>query len=394
MAFDFSTVNTTTNIDLRSIFMFIGIFQGIVLSLFFLIKPSSNNAANRYQGLLLLALSLCILEQTLNLTGYVVNVLFITNTTEPLNLTIGPLLYLFVRRSIDPTDSRNEWIHFILFILYLGYMTQDYIQPYTFKYNSYINSYHPEWPLLQVKTILPDDPLNIKKHLNLFTAIQITFYASMSMIKVIKKAGQSGDSIFRTDDEIIRSLRNTIFHVSAIIIIFIIVKLNFQGDLGDYFIGMYVAVFTILTTLRVMNDSSYFDRSTSFMDLSISKYSKSSLTEQGKQKILKNIMTEFESREYYTDNLASLSDLARKIGDSPHHVSQVINEKLQKGFFELLAQYRVEKAKSIIAGDKNNKLTVEEISEMVGYNSKTAFNNAFRKLSGKTPSEFRRSVNS
>ncbi len=142
-----------------------------------------------------------------------------------------------------------------------------------------------------------------------------------------------------------------------------------------------------------MNDSSYFDRSTSFMDLSVSKYRKSSLTEQGKQKILNNIVTQLESKEYYADNLASLSELARKIGESPHHVSQVINEKLDKSFFELLAQYRVEKAKKIISGDKDNKLTVEEISEMVGYNSKTAFNNAFRKLSGKTPSEFRKSVN-
>ena len=385
-------MNTTTNIDARSAFIFVGVFQGIVLSLFFLIKQSSNKGANRYQGLLLLALSLCILEQTLNLTGYIVKVLYITNTTEPLNLTIGPFLYLFIKRSIDQSDSKKEWIHFILFVLYLGYMFQDYIQPNEFKYNSYINSYHPEWSLLQVKSIIPDDPLNIKKHLNLITAIQITFYAALSLIKLTKRAGQSGESVFRTDDEIIRSLRNTIFHISAIIIIFIIVKLNFQGDLGDYFIGMYVAFFAILTTLRVMNDSSYFDRSTSFMDLSISKYRKSSLTDEGKQKILKNIITELETKEYYADNLASLSELAKKIGESPHHVSQVINEKLNKSFFELLAQYRVEKAKKIITEDKGNKLTVEELSEMVGYNSKTAFNNAFRKLTGKTPSEFRKSV--
>ena len=142
-------MNTTTNIDARSIFIFVGIFQGIVLSLFFLIKPSSNTAANRYQGLLLLALSLCILEQTLNLTGYIVKVLYITNTTEPLNLTIGPFLYLFIKRSIDQSDSKKEWIHFILFGLYLGYMIQDYVQTTEFKYNSYINSYHPDWPLLQ-----------------------------------------------------------------------------------------------------------------------------------------------------------------------------------------------------------------------------------------------------
>lgn len=75
-------------------------------------------------------------------------------------------------------------------------------------------------------------------------------------------------------------------------------------------------------------------------------------------------------------------------------ISQVINEKLNKSFFELLAFYRVEEAKKILAGDKANKITIEELSEMVGYNSKTAFNNAFRKLSGKTPSDFRKSITS
>ena len=128
-------MNTTTHIDTLSVFIFIGVFQGLLLSFFFLIKPSSNIAANRYQGLLLLALSLCIMEQTLNLTGYITRVLFITNTTEPLNLVIGPFLYLFIKRSIDQSDSKKEWIHFIIFALYLGYMFQDYVQPYDFKYN-------------------------------------------------------------------------------------------------------------------------------------------------------------------------------------------------------------------------------------------------------------------
>jgi YesN/AraC family two-component response regulator len=140
-----------------------------------------------------------------------------------------------------------------------------------------------------------------------------------------------------------------------------------------------------------MNDSTYFDQSVSFLDISIGKYRKSSLTESGKMKILDNIIYELETKHYYSDNLASLSELARKIGESPHHVSQVINEKLDQSFFELLASYRVEEAKKILLDDKKNKLTVEEISEMVGYNSKTAFNNAFKKLAGKTPSEFRKS---
>lgn len=206
-------------------------------------------------------------------------------------------------------------------------------------------------------------------------------------------AHQSGESILHTDNEIIRSLRNTISHILLIILIFIIVKVVFHADLGDYFISLYVIIFIFFTTFRIMNNSASFDQSTSFMEFQIVKYQKSSLSESGKQKILEDIILELEANQYFSDNLASLSELAKKIGQSSHHVSQVINEKLNKNFYELLAQYRVDKAKEIITVDRNNKLKIEEISEMVGYNSKTAFNNAFRKLSGKTPSEFRRSIN-
>jgi YesN/AraC family two-component response regulator len=177
-------------------------------------------------------------------------------------------------------------------------------------------------------------------------------------------------------------------------VIFIVVKLCFKADIGDYYIGIYVSLFLLITSFRVMNDSSYFENSTSFMDISIGKYSKSSLSESGKQKILDNIVLELETRHYFSDNLASLSELAKKIGESPHHVSQVMNEKLNKNFFELLGSYRIEEAKKLLSDNKNAKLTVEEISEMVGYNSKTAFNNAFKKITGKTPSEFRKSANS
>jgi len=110
-------------------------------------------------------------------------------------------------------------------------------------------------------------------------------------------------------------------------------------------------------------------------------------------KILDNIILELKTRHYFSDNLASLSELAKKIGESPHHVSQVINEKLNESFFELLASYRVEEAKRILSDNKNDNMTIEEVSEIVGYNSKTAFNNAFKKLTGKTPSEFRKSIN-
>jgi AraC-like DNA-binding protein len=386
-------MNTITNINALSVFIFIGVCQGFILSFFFIIKSSSNIKANLYQGLLLLSLALLMLEQFLNLSGYIVKILPITNYSEPLNFTLGPLIYLFVKRSTDQSGSKKDWLHFIVFFLYLGYMCLDFIQSNDFKYNSYVNSYHPDWPLLKAQTVISNDPLGIKSWVNLATGIQLVIYISLAVRHLMNTLSQSGESIFGTDDEILKPLRNMVFHFMIVIAIFIIVKISFKGDTGDYFIGFYVSVIFLITNFRVINDSAYFDRSTSFMDLSIGKYRKSSLTEAGKLKILDNIVLELETRHYFSDNLASLSELAKKIGESPHHVSQVINEKLNRSFFELLASYRIEEAKRILSDNKKDNLTIEEISEMVGYNSKTAFNNAFKKLSGKTPSEFRKSVN-
>jgi AraC-like DNA-binding protein len=316
----------------------------------------------------------------------------VTYSTAWLNFLIGPFLYFYVKRSLNPAGSKNEWINYILPLLYLIYLSFNLVQSNNFKYNSYILSSHLNLPLLEVHSTISNDPLKINKYLDLVLALQFLFYIALSFTKLVKKAAEAGTSIFRTGDEVLRSVRNVIFHMCMIILIFITVKTTFHGNAGNYFIGTYVAVFTLFTTFRIMNDSTYFDHSASFLDISIGKYRKSSLTEEGKQKILGNIITEFETREYYLENLASLSDLAKKVGESPHHVSQVLNEKLDKNFFELLAKYRVEKAKMILNEDHKNRLTIEEISEMVGYNSKTAFNNVFKKLTGKTPSEFRKSV--
>ena len=386
-------MNTATNIDVLSVFIFLGVFFGLLLSVFYIFKPSANSKANRYQGLMLLSLSLCFMELLLNRTGYIVKVLPLTFSTASLNFIIGPFLYLYIKKSIDQSSSQKEWIHFVFPILYLLYLSFDLIQSNGFKYNCYVISTHPTWQLLNVHTTISNDPLKINQYLDLLLSVQILFYISVSFGKLVKKANEAGKTIFSTKDADIKSLRNAIFHVSMIILIFIFVKIKLHGNAGNYFIGIYVAIFNIITTFRVMNDSTYFERSASFLDISIGKYSKSSLNEVDKLRILNHITLEFANNHYFSNNLASLADLAKKIGESPHHVSQVINEKLNQSFFELLASYRVEEAKRILADKNKNNLTVEEVSETVGYNSKAAFNNAFKRLTDKTPSEYRKTVN-
>jgi YesN/AraC family two-component response regulator len=140
-----------------------------------------------------------------------------------------------------------------------------------------------------------------------------------------------------------------------------------------------------------MNRSDFFKSHSSIFSFPIIKYQKSSLSEEEKDIILAKIRKEMEVNRYFTNNLASLSGLAKQLNESPHHVSQVINEKMSRNFFDMLASFRVEYAKKLICDDKEMKLTIEELAEQTGYNSKSSFNIAFRKFTSKTPSEYRKS---
>ncbi len=99
-----------------------------------------------------------------------------------------------------------------------------------------------------------------------------------------------------------------------------------------------------------------------------------------------------KAEKYFKSNLTSLSNLAKRLHQTTHNLSQVINEKTGMSFYQFLASYRIEEAKEILEKDKSSKITVEELAEMVGYNSKSSFYNAFKTQTRQTPNEFRKSI--
>jgi hypothetical protein len=143
-------MRTEIHIGLFDVFIFLGVFQGLLLSWFFIKSAQNTRRANLYQGLLLLSLSLAIFEEWLNNTGYIVKILSVTNFSEALNFAFAPLFYLYVRSSINPDEKRKDWLHFILTFFWMFYMVFQFIQPEEMKYNSYLDTKHPDWEYLKV----------------------------------------------------------------------------------------------------------------------------------------------------------------------------------------------------------------------------------------------------
>jgi len=382
-------MQTEITIDFVDLFIFLGIFQGILLSWIFLKKHKNGSSAYFYQGLLLLAFSLAIFEEFLNNTGYIVKILHLSNFAEPLNLAFGPLLFLYVKRTIKQKQKGDcDYLHFIVFFLYLIYMGFYFLQPEAVKYNSYIYSKQPDWPRVVAEAAFSEDPLGIRSLINTITAVHFSSYLGLTVYEIWFK---KREPVFENTNykEKLSELKSSTIHFIVLIIIFISIKLIFEGDLGDYFIALYITFLFYLTTYRALVNSSYFKSPHSFLEVPMAKYKKSSLTEKQKDQIETAIKKEMEDKHYYSENLASLSGLADRLKLPSHHVSQVINERFGSSFYSLVAFYRIEAAKEYLSDKNKKKITIEEIMEAVGYNSRSSFNTAFKKQTGQTPSKFR-----
>ena len=74
---------------------------------------------------------------------------------------------------------------------------------------------------------------------------------------------------------------------------------------------------------------------------------------------------------------------------SPKLLSSTINSQLHKNFFEMIGSYRLEAAKKQLADPQYRELSISEIMKNCGFNSKSVFNQAFKKSVGVTPSHYR-----
>ncbi len=120
----------------------------------------------------------------------------------------------------------------------------------------------------------------------------------------------------------------------------------------------------------------------------VEKYKGSTLDAKKTEKTLKRLDHLLEIEKIYRDEEISLASLAGKLDIHPNLLSQVINEMLNKNFFDLINGCRIEDAKKRLLEEEDK--TILEISYDVGFNSKAAFYRAFRKYTGTSPSEFRK----
>ncbi len=99
----------------------------------------------------------------------------------------------------------------------------------------------------------------------------------------------------------------------------------------------------------------------------------------------------FRDGKLYREAGLTIAMLAKKLNLPEYRLRAFIHKQLGfRNFNAMLHQYRVEDASAALADKANQNVPVLTIALTVGYQSITPFNNAFRQITGVTPSEYRK----
>jgi AraC-like DNA-binding protein len=385
------------HLDLFALIILLGVAQGIFLGVFFLTGKRAQQVANRCLGWMMLALSAVIGEMFLCYSNYMFRLLPFVDYSEPLNFVMAPLFFMYVFARTNGRLPRWWGLHLIPAILWGINAISWLYQPVEVKYNNYLHAYHPELPYApEPANFLHEDFFGLRDYIDEMTVISCLIYNVVALVIIYQAFRRSGSTFWQRSPGRLAQLRNQSLLFLLLPPLIVIVKPNFYEDLGDYLLACYLTVVIYATSIRVMAGSNFFVEEpepqslpAEAVDEPRKKYEKSSLSDEVEEAILQKLTRVMDDQKPYLQSDLSLSKLAGLVDTSPHHLSQILNDRLDQSFFDLLATYRVQEAQQLLNEPATANLKIDEIAERVGYNSTSAFHTAFKRLTAQTPAQYR-----
>ncbi len=117
-----------------------------------------------------------------------------------------------------------------------------------------------------------------------------------------------------------------------------------------------------------------------------SRYARSGLRPEDIDRLALRLEHRMTDGQLWRDHGLNLRTLASAISIPPIHLSEVLNTKLGMSFYDYVNQCRIRDACELLI---QSDTSIIEISETVGFNAKSTFNTSFKKVTDRTPSQWR-----
>lgn len=330
----------------------LGVFNGILVSLFFLFFNKTKRVSNFLFGLLVFFLSLRIGKSVYRIFA-IDHDLLIMQIGLSACFLIGVSLFYYVKASVEnKKEIPKSWkVHFLSlfsFITIIGF-----IKPYKNNFEFwgwFVWVIYGTWGvyLLMATYVLKDVLVKITKRLEKNTTSEYWLVGVL--------------------------LGNWLIYLAYIVgyyYLYLIGTITFS-------IVFYGLLFFFL--LKSNRDSIFRDLPEKYSSKKIAIDEVSLLKEK-----LDALMIE---EEIFKKSDVKLSLISEKVGVSTHKLSQFLNDNLGKSFATFLNEYRIEEAKKLLR--ENDKITLEAIGFEAGFSSRSNFYATFKKIVGKTPAQYQK----
>lgn len=357
-----------------------GIIQGFFMAM--LLNRPKKNYANILLSFILVVMSVIIFHSYYikSIIGELIKSPFLIS--EPFIFLLGPLFYFYVRNLVNPAMriKLNDSVHFIPFLLFFISFIPVYLHGrgslyYNFLYNNSL-----------ILTIL----------LWLIVISQFVFYlVKTARLTHIHKShieeeysGIEGFDISWIKIFLWVSLEVLVFMM--VVLVIIVHKGNFES------FGMSVALLFSVALFFI----SYKGLKQKIITQKEEMPSQVLETEERNEKnaekmeaLKEELLQYMDKNKPFLNPDLTLTDLAKDFGISRNNLSYLINNNLGDSFYNFVNRYRIEEVKKLMNTLKGKNLTLVALAFEAGFNSKSSFNNIFKKNTGLTPSEYRNGLN-
>ena len=302
---------------------------------------------------------------------------------------IAPTFYLSVVYFVNPLKKWKfkDNLHFSFPIFFVIFLIFEYFLNISV-FNTNLNESEPT----QLFSIL---------FLILFD-IQLITYSYFSFKKVVSH--QKNIRIFSSNVENLdlQWLKNVIIGVGILFIFWIIAMIIYSSIIDLYlFIAVFIVVYFIaFYTLKqkeiypfIIEDQNNI---ITILEETVSNKDplekKKLITDEKFNDVKAQLLNYMQTERPYLESELSLIKLSKYLNTTAHILSYVINSGFDESFYQFINKYRIEEAKKFITDPKMNHLSILGIGFEVGFNSKSVFNTIFKKNTGLTPTEFKKTT--
>ncbi|MBL7885950.1 MAG: helix-turn-helix transcriptional regulator [Flavobacterium sp.] len=366
------------NFNLYNSVLFAGILQGFIFAFVVGWNKKYNTKSNFYLASLIVSFSLNNLQYYIADIGLISSEFFYNYVFIPWCLIIPAFFYQYISQSLFP-ESKSTFKQKLLFVpFYIGLFLSVLYKVFVgLNYREEVlNFFYPIPNIIEFLAIIFN---------------QIIYTVVFFHIRKIEKTTRNFNA---------NSIQIRLNWLKKIIVFLFILS----------FIWLFLMVKTVVTDTKVNFYALWIGISILIYWLgyigiykfgiieerkNLKKYAKETNTNYSiveKQK--SNHIISFEhlihNQKRFLDSDLTLDAIAEELNLSKSYLSRTINAELGTGFVEYVNSLRIEEAKSYLINPDFSNYTLEAIGLEAGFNSKSAFYSSFKKITGLTPSEFKK----